>query len=139
MGVFKSYKDKLAPKKEQKMVKSVKDVNEFLERKERERLEQLRIQMAKAERIKEIFSRVIAIDPDLLRIEDILKVDNERLFIHDSTRWRSIQIAVLSKDEDCDAPPLWRTAFGPYIPKLDMKDKAIDQFLEVLHDFYDEF
>lgn len=41
-------------------------------------------------------------------------------------------------DADIDDPTLWRTEFGPYTPKLDMDDETIDQFVDVLYDFYDD-
>jgi len=33
---------------------------------------------------------------------------------------------------------LWCTEFGVYSPKLDMDDEAINQFVDVLYDFYDD-
>lgn len=138
MGIFKSYKDKIPQTREQSVEIGMKEVEDIIARPERERQEQLAEQQIRESRIRDIFSRVLAIDPSLHCIEDVLRVDNERLFIHDRLNWRQpVQIALLNKVADCDDPALWRTEYGSYTPKLDMVDEEIKRFLEILGDSYE--
>ena len=91
------------------------------------------------QRIKEIFARVADLDPYLRYLEDVLIFEGDRLYIRDRFDPRGpIEIGVQNMDADIDDPTLWRTEFGPYTPKLDMDDETIDQFVDVLYDFYDD-
>ena len=91
------------------------------------------------QRIKDIFARIANIDPYLHYLEDVLIFEGDRLYIRDRFDPRGpIEIGVENKDADIDDPTLWRTEYGVYSPKLDMDDEAINQFVDVLYDFYDD-
>ena len=91
------------------------------------------------QRIRDIFARVADIDPYVRNLEDVLIFSYDRLYIRDRLDPRGpIEIGVENKDADYDDPSLWCTEFGVYSPKLDMDDEAINQFVDVLYDFYDD-
>jgi hypothetical protein len=94
---------------------------------------------AREQRIKDIFARVANIDPYVRYLEDVLIFSYDRLYVRDRFDPRgSIEIGVYNKDADLDDPAVWITEYGPYTPKLDMDDYAIEHFIDVLYDFYDE-
>ena len=96
-------------------------------------------QQERGQRIRDVFARVADIDPYVRNLEDVLIFSYNRLYIRDRFDPRGpIEIGVKNKDADIDDPTLWRTEFGPYTPKLDMDDETIDQFVDVLYDFYDD-
>ena len=91
------------------------------------------------QRMKDIFARIANIDPYVRNLEDALLFEGDRLYIRDRFDPRGpIEIGVENKDADIDDPTLWRTEYGVYSPKLDMDDEAINQFVDVLYDFYDD-
>lgn len=91
------------------------------------------------QRIRDIFARVANIDPFVHYLEDVLLFEGDRLYIRDRFDPRGpIEIGVLNRDANIDDPTLWKTEFGPYTPKLDMDDETINQFVDVLYDFYDD-
>ena len=86
-----------------------------------------------------LFRFIAIVDPGLKRLEDDFRYGKNLLLIHDRFNNIDIPIAEEAKDADMDDPFLWTVDGIHYLPKRDISQEELDDFVEVVNDNYGDY
>ena len=86
-----------------------------------------------------LFRFIAIVDPKLKRLEDDFRYGKELLLIHDRFNNIDIPIAEETKDADMDDPFLWTVDCVHYLPKRDISQEELNDFVEVVNDNYSDY
>ena len=86
-----------------------------------------------------LFRFIVKIDPTLKRLEDDFRFGEKLLLIHDRFNNIDIPIAVEAENADMDDPFLWTVEGIHYLPKRDISQTELNDFVEVVNDNYNDY
>ena len=86
-----------------------------------------------------LFRFIAIVDPELKRLEDDFRYGEKLLLIHDRFNNIDIPIAEEAENANMDDPFLWTVDGIHYLPKRDISQTELNDFVEVINDNYGDY
>lgn len=86
-----------------------------------------------------LFRFIAIVDPTLKRLEDDFRYGEKLLLIHDRFNNIDIPIAEEAENANMDKPFLWTVDGIHYLPKRDISQEELNDFVEVVNDNYGDY